>query len=66
MSMLRFSAAATALLLASCVTDGHGTDGAPFCTAASPILVSQVDELTDGTARQILAHNEAGRRLCGW
>jgi hypothetical protein len=50
-------------LLASCASGGAGIDS---CGAWRPILVSRADTLTDGTARQILAHNETGARLCGW
>ena len=50
-------------LLGGCSATGAGIDG---CGSWRPILVSQGDVLTDGTARQVLAHNEAGRRLCGW
>ena len=53
---------ATALLLAGCGTDGRATD----CAWARPIYVSRSDTLTDGTARQILAHNETGKTMCGW
>jgi len=54
---------ATLLLLGGCAETGSGTDA---CGPWRPILVSRGDVLTDGTARQILAHNETGRRLCGW
>lgn len=40
--------------------------GAEFCMVSMPIFVSQHDDLTDGTAKQILAHNELGARLCDW
>jgi hypothetical protein len=36
------------------------------CDWAKPIRPSRSDVLTDGTKRQILAHNEAGQKLCGW
>jgi hypothetical protein len=36
------------------------------CDWAMPILPSRADQLTDGTALQILTHNETGARLCGW
>lgn len=36
------------------------------CDWAQPIRPSRGDHLTDGTSRQILAHNEIGARLCGW
>lgn len=50
-------------LLGGCSAIGGGTDA---CGPWRPILVSRGDVLTDGTARQLLAHNEAGRALCGW
>lgn len=50
-------------LLPACATGGAGIDP---CGPWRPILISQADGLTDGTARQLLAHNETGRRLCGW
>lgn len=36
------------------------------CGWAVPIRPSRADVLTDGTARQILTHNETGARVCGW
>ena len=48
------------LSLAGCATD------AQFCQAASPILPSINDRLTDGTIDQLLAHNLTGAKLCGW
>ena len=51
------------ILLAACATSGAATDG---CEWSAPILVSQGDDLTDGTARQIIAHNESGAEVCGW
>ena len=62
--MTRIAMLVTALTLtASCATGGPATDG---CEWTAPILISQDDDLTDGTARQVLAHNEAGARVCGW
>jgi hypothetical protein len=29
-------------------------------------MVSERDQLTRGTAEQLLAHNATGERLCGW
>lgn len=51
------------LLLAGCATTGAVTNG---CEWAKPIYVSQDDVLTDGTAKQILTHDETGRVICGW
>jgi len=45
--------------LAGCV---RATD----CEWAEPILPSPEDRLTDGTARQLLTHNERGALFCGW
>jgi hypothetical protein len=39
-----------------------GTD----CDWAEPIRPSRADQLTPGTQRQILAHNEIGAKICGW
>lgn len=50
-------------LLSACATGGPGTDA---CGPWRPIYVSRADVLTEGTARQVLAHNETGARLCGW
>lgn len=36
------------------------------CDWASPIRPAQADQLTPGTQRQILTHNETGAKLCGW
>lgn len=53
------------LLLASCATGGHVTKPDP-CAGWEPIYVARADVLTDGTAKQILAHNLHGKALCGW
>ncbi|EHM03478.1 hypothetical protein HMPREF9946_00074 [Acetobacteraceae bacterium AT-5844] len=54
---------ASLTLLAGCANSGAGIDP---CGPWRPILVSRADTLTDGTARQILAHNETGVRMCRW
>lgn len=54
------------LLLTACNTTGRVTEVSSGCGWTRPILVSREDVLTDLTARQILAHNETGRRLCNW
>lgn len=56
--------AGIAILLPACASDGRVTD--PGCAAWRPIYVSRGDVLTEETARQILAHNEAGARVCMW
>lgn len=43
----------------------HGTVS-DFCLIAKPIRPAAADVLTDGTVTQILAHDETGKRLCGW
>jgi len=53
------------LLLASCAT-GPATEPNSGCEWLKPIYPSQDDVLTDGTARQILDHDEAGKQICGW
>jgi hypothetical protein len=53
-----------AMLLTGCATSGAVTS-AGYCEVAKPILISKKDELTDGTARQILAHNETWAAICG-
>ena len=39
---------------------------ADFCATAKPIFISRTDEISDATAREILAHNLTGQKLCGW
>jgi len=62
---LRFclTLSASAVLLAGCGIDLRAPAD---CDWAAPILPSRADQLTDGTAFQILTHNETGARLCGW
>jgi len=55
---------ASLTLLTACAGGGAETKG--FCATAKPIMVSRSDILTDGTARQILAHNEYGEKVCAW
>ncbi len=59
---IAFAALATAQLLTSCGDAGRATD----CAWAKQIYISKADQLTNGTAQQILAHNEAGAAICGW
>jgi hypothetical protein len=47
-----------AISMAGCATDG--------CSGWSAIRPSRSDKLTDGTARQILAHNQFGVRQGCW
>lgn len=36
------------------------------CDWTAPIYVDARDVLTDDTARAVLAHNNAGAKICGW
>lgn len=54
---------ASLILLVSCTMTGRDRE---YCKVSRPILISQADVLTDETARDILAHNLTGKRLCGW
>lgn len=50
--------------LAACQTAGGGT----FCDISKPIRLSDqvIDTMTDAEVANALAHNEKGRKLCGW
>ncbi len=56
------------MLLTSCAMNGNETKPPividMYCKWASPILISKNDVLSDGTARQILAHNETWKSFC--
>lgn len=45
---------------------GCASTAGDFCLVSSPIRPSSSDSLTDGTGRQVLAHNEYGEKVCGW
>lgn len=51
--------ASTLVFASGCVTSGN------YCDVARPVRPSVHDELTEGTARQILAENEKLADLCG-
>ena len=58
-----------ALILSAVLSAGCGIDPRDLrddCDWAEPIRLSRADVLTDGTLKQIVAHNEIGTRLCGW
>ena len=57
------SAVTLPLLLTGCGTNGTVTGD---CAWAEPIYIGDADDLTDETARQILAHNQTGAEICGW
>ncbi|MFC3324248.1 hypothetical protein [Mesorhizobium cantuariense] len=54
---------ALVLLLAGCTSTGGS-----FCAAGHPIrpAKAEVATLSDASVAAILAHNEKGRKLCGW
>lgn len=81
MLILKRAVSMTALLLTSLVVIGCAANPTEtrveqqiaaskpeFCTNALPIYVTANDAkvIADKTARQILAHNKLGRKLCGW
>ena len=67
MSKLMLAVCVTVTLLIGCSTVGREIEVVDTaCNWIRPIFVSRQDVLTDGTARQILAHNEAGSKRCGW
>lgn len=53
------------MLLAAVSMSGCVTSSGSFCDIAQAIRPSVHDVLTDGTKRQILAHDEKLRELCG-
>lgn len=55
----------TAALLTGCVTNGPVIELVDTaCNWTGPILISKQDVLTDGTAKQILQHNENWEANC--
>lgn len=54
---------ALSLLLAGCTTSGGS-----FCAVGHPIRPTQAEvaTLSGASVAAILAHNEKGRKLCGW
>lgn len=55
------SAALVLAMFASACRSGPATD---FCAVSAPIFIARADQLTDDTARQVLAHNETWAALC--
>jgi hypothetical protein len=51
-----------AMLLVGCSTSGPVTNN--YCDIVRPIYVSKKDVFTDGTAKQILEHNETWKAIC--
>lgn len=56
-----------AALLTSCASSGVVTKPTPSngCEWVRPIYISKADVLTQGTADQILNHDEAWQKICG-
>lgn len=65
------------LALAGCQTCPKGETPAPqvetrtrvvdtACSWVKPIYLDKTDVLSDATARAILAHDQAGAKVCGW
>ena len=50
------------MLLSGCVSVGGGTFK---CSWTKPISISDQDQLSEATARQILIHNVAWEKFCG-
>lgn len=63
-SVHRFALCLLVPLLSSCETIGRviDTGGDNF----NRVCISRQDQLTDGTAEQILENNKVGERLYGW
>lgn len=61
--LIRAALLGTFALMAGCVTKPTKLDP---CAGWEPILPSRADVLTDGTARQILAHDEHGKAIGCW
>lgn len=53
------------LSVASGCATGPATDGCEWVSAIRPTS-ADVDVMSDTLAGQILAHNMAGARVCGW
>lgn len=53
-------------LLSACATSGPVTEMSQVCAGWQPILISQADQITEGTAAQIEAHNEYGAEVGCW
>ena len=62
-SLIR-TCAVLALVAATACTTPAGS----FCIVAQPIRPSaaEIEALSDEQVKAVLAHNERGRKLCGW
>lgn len=65
---MKYPAWMMVLLLTGCGINGRVQTEAividSSCSWAKPILISKRDALTDGTAKQILSHNELATKNC--
>lgn len=52
------------MLLSACAP--NGAESGSFCAVAKPIYIEDADQFTEATAREILAHNLTGEKICGW
>lgn len=57
---------ASLILMMCVVVSTAGCATTSRCDWGKPIRPSVDDVLTDGTAAQILTHNETGAKLCRW
>jgi len=64
MYAIRIIGLTTLMFLSGC---GNTTETRPdWCQDDSLILPSRNDQLSPGTARQIVLHNDQGKVVCGW
>lgn len=61
MFRLRLAGCLLTLCASGCATGSVIDTG---CAWVRPILISKDDALTDGTATQVLTHNESWQRIC--
>lgn len=56
------------LIAAASFLAGCATNKGSLCDGWKPIrpTAAEVNDLTDGTVHQILAHNRFGQQNCGW
>lgn len=67
MLKMKFLALPLIALLSACASTGPAIKTVDTgCSWTRAIRVSKGDILSDGTAAQIEAHNETGRKRCGW
>lgn len=52
------------VFIAACTVNPTSNDS--FCSNARPIYFSNIDKVSDDTAKEIAGHNDTGKKLCGW